>query len=62
MFTTVMFVFAALIEFAIVNVLARQQRHHAAESERHKEEVEEVIKRRLEDRGFGNVGDKLLVR
>ena len=61
-FTAVVFVFAALVEFAIVNVLARRQR--LAEEFAAKnlpDDEDEIAERRLEERGFDRIGDDLLV-
>ena len=61
MFTTVIFVFAALIEFALVNVLARSQRQNEDAARRKKEEVDDYREKQLEERGFGKIGEALLV-
>ena len=55
------FVFAALIEFALVNVLARSQRQNEDAARRKKEEVDDYREKQLEERGFGKIGEALLV-
>ena len=61
MFTAVLFVFGALLEFALVNVLARRQRLEEEEKERIRKLESKAIKRKLADRGYGEIAKTLQV-
>ena len=59
MFTATVFVFAALIEFAIVNTLSRREKMLAEQKKEKKKDKFEMERKRLLERGFGDATDGL---